>query len=121
MKGDPGQDPDANQFALVGLSDTANATLIYENYGWSARLSWNWRDAFLNATNVSGSRDPQYTDEYEQWDLAVSYAFNERWQMQFEAINLTGEDSRQYRRKENMMIYAYELDPRYSLAVAYRF
>jgi len=121
VKGDPGQDPDANQFALVGLSDTANATLIYENYGWSARLSWNWRDAFLNATNVSGSRDPQYTDEYEQWDLAVSYAFNERWQMQFEAINLTGEDSRQYRRKENMMIYAYELDPRYSLAVAYRF
>ncbi|MFC1720304.1 TonB-dependent receptor [Pseudomonadota bacterium] len=118
---DPAQDPNANQFALVGLSDTANANLIYENYGWQARLSYNWRDAFLNQTNVSGSRDPQFTDKYHQWDLAVSYMFNDHWSMQFEIINITGEDSRQYRRKENMMIYAYELDPRYSLAVAYRF
>jgi TonB-dependent receptor len=121
VNGDPAQDPDANQFALVGLSDTANANLIFEKYGWSARLSYNWRDAFLNATNVSGSRDPQFTDKYHQWDLAVSYMFNDSWQMQFEIINITGEDSRQYRRKENMMIYAYELEPRYTLGVSYRF
>ena len=41
--------------------------------------------------------------------------------MQFEAINLTGEDSLQYRRKEKMVIWAYELDPRYSLGLRYRF
>jgi outer membrane receptor protein involved in Fe transport len=105
----------------VGLSDTANVTGIYENYGWSVRLAWNWRDTFLDSTNVGGSRSPQYTKEYDQWDLNVTWTFLERWQLQFEAINLTGEDSLQYRRKEKMVVWAYELDPRYSLGLRYRF
>lgn len=121
VEADPGQDPDENQFALVGLSDTANLTLIYENYGWSARLAYNWRDTFLNATNQGGSRSPQYTDEFGQLDLNVTWSLNERWQFQFEGINLTGEDSVQYRRKEKMIVWAYELDPRYALGVRYRF
>jgi len=29
----------SDQFALTGISDTANLTLIYENFGLSARLS----------------------------------------------------------------------------------
>jgi TonB-dependent receptor len=118
---DPGQDPDANQFALVGLSDTANATFIYENYGWSVRVAWNWRDTFLNDTNVGGSRSPQYTDEYDQWDFNVVYTINDAWQLQFEGINVTGEDSLQYRRKEKMVVWAYELDPRYTVGVRYKF
>jgi TonB-dependent receptor len=121
VEGDPGQDPNENQFALVGLSDTANVTLIYENYGWSTRLAWNWRDTFLNGTNAGGSRSGEYTDEYDQWDLNITYTFMERWQVQFEAINLTGEDVLQYRRKEKMVVWAYELDPRYSLGLRYRF
>jgi TonB-dependent receptor len=121
VEGDPGQDPNENQFALVGLSDTANVTAIFENYGWSVRLAWNWRDTFLDSTNVGGSRSPQYTDEYDQWDLNVTWTFLERWQLQFEAINLTGEDSLQYRRKEKMVVWAYELEPRYSLGLRYRF
>ena len=118
---DPGQDPNENQFALVGLSDTANVTFIYEDFGWSARLAYNWRDTFLNATNQGGSRSPQYTDEYGQWDFSVSYTWNDRWQVQFEGINITGEDALQYRRKEKMVVWAYELDPRYSLGLRYRF
>jgi TonB-dependent receptor len=121
VNADPGQDPNANEFALVGLSDTANATLIYEKYGWSASLAYNWRDAFLNATNQGGSRSPQFTDEYHQWDLNVTYTFNDHWQMQFEIVNITGEDSVQYRRRPDMVIWAYELDPRYGLAARYRF
>jgi len=118
---DPGQDPNENQFALVGLSDTANLTLIYENYGWSGRLAYNWRDTFLNATNQGGSRSPQYTDEYGQWDINVTYNLNESWSFLFEGINVTGEDSLQYRRKEKMVIWAYELEPRYTLGAMYKF
>ena len=40
--------PYEEQFALLGLSDTANLTAIYEKYGFSARLAYNWRDTFLN-------------------------------------------------------------------------
>src|SRR6478735_1836229 len=43
-------DPAVAQFALEGLSDSANAVLIYEKYGLSARLAYNWRDAFLTTT-----------------------------------------------------------------------
>jgi len=121
VNGDPAQDPNANQFALVGLSDTANATFIYENYGIQARIAWNWRDSFLNATNQGGSRSPQFTAEYHQWDFNVTYTFNDNWQIQLEGINVTGEDNYQYRRKDKMVIWAYELDPRYSLGVRYRF
>ena len=121
VNADPGQDPNANEFALVGLSDTANVTFIYENYGWSARVAYNWRDTFLNATNQGGSRSPQYTDAYGQWDFSVSYDITDRWQVQLEGINVTGNDSLQYRRKQNMVVWAYELDSRYSLGVRYRF
>ncbi len=40
-------DPNTNQFALTGLSDSANAVLMFEKFGLSARLAYNWRDQFL--------------------------------------------------------------------------
>jgi TonB-dependent receptor len=121
VEADPGQDPNENVFNLVGLSDTANVTLIYENYGWSARLAYNWRDKFLNAANVSGSRDPQYTDAFGQLDMAVTWDMNDNLQFSFEGINLTGENTVQYRRRENMIVWAYELEPRYTFGARYRF
>ena len=55
---DLGADPAVAQFALEGLSDSANAVLIYEKYGLSARLAYNWRDAFLHVDGVcTASRD----------------------------------------------------------------
>jgi TonB-dependent receptor len=116
-----GSDPNENQFALVGLSDTANLTLIYENYGVSARLAYNWRDSFLNTANAGGSRSSQFTDEFGQIDLSVSYDVNDNLQLLLEGINLTGEDLREYRRKEKMTTWAYELSPRYAVGARYKF
>ena len=44
-------DPNINQFALLGLSDSANAVLMFEKFGLSARLAYNWRDEFLQTAN----------------------------------------------------------------------
>ncbi len=121
VEADPGQDPNENQFALVGLSDTANLTLMYEKYGISARLAYNWRDKFLSGTNQGGSRSPQYTDEFGQFDMSLMYDITEHWQVMAEGINLTGEDQREYRRKEGMTIWAYELAPRYTFGARYKF
>jgi TonB-dependent receptor len=118
---DPNQDPNQNQFALVGLSDSANVTLMYEKFGVSARLAYNWRDDFLNGTNQGGSRSPQFTEAYGQFDMSVSYDINDHIQVQFEGINLTGADHREYRRYEGMTIWAYELAPRYALGARYKF
>lgn len=120
VQADIGQDPNENQFALVGLSDTANLTLMYEKFGISARVAYNWRDSFLNGTNQGGSRSPQFTDAYGQIDASFSYDLNDHMQLAFEAINLTGEDHRKYRRKSGMTVWAYELSPRYALGI-YKF
>lgn len=118
---DPNQQPNDNQFALVGLSDSANLTLMYEKFGISARLAYNWRDDFLNATNQGNNGSGQFTEAYGQLDLSLSYDINDNFQVQFEGINLTGEDHRQYRRYEGMTIWAYELAPRYALGARYKF
>jgi TonB-dependent receptor len=121
VNADNAGDPTENQFALVGLSDTANFTAIYEKFGWSARVAYNWRDAFLNATNQGGARSPQYTDAHGQIDASVTYDLNDHIQLSFEGINLNGEPVRMYRRKEAATIWAYELEPRYSIGARYRF
>src|SRR5690606_26196475 len=83
----------AEQFALLGLSDTANLMLMYEKYGWSARLAWNWRDEYLILSNQDdASHNPYYVEEYDQIDLSVTYQLDDHWAFSVEAINLTGED-----------------------------
>lgn len=118
---DPAASPTENQFALVGLSDTANLTAIYENYGLSARLAYNWRDTFLQTTNVGGDRSGIYVEDFGQFDLNVSYDINEHVAVSFEAINITGEDQRVYHRVPEQFYYAYELSPRYLLGARYKF
>ena len=73
------------------------------------------------ATNQGGSRSPQFTEAYGQIDMSVSYDITDHLQVQFDAINLTGEDHREYRRYEGMTIWAYELAPRYGLGMRYKF
>ena len=114
-------DPGVDQFALLGLSDTANVMLMYEKYGISARLAYNWRDEYLIESNVGGSRNPYYVEAYEQIDLSLGYNFNENLSVGFEAINLTGEDVRWHARSEIQIVKLLEQDPRYMLGARYNF
>lgn len=114
---DPGQD----QFALLGLSDTANATLIYEKHGLSARVAYNWRDRFLQATNRGGSRNPVNVAPFGQLDVNISYDVTSKLSVSFEGINLTKEHLRTYARSENEIWFAQELDRRFLLGARYRF
>lgn len=125
VNGDVGFDTagslDADQFALTGLSDTANLSLIYENFGLSARLAYNWRDEFLNNTNFGSYRNPEFTEEYEQWDINISYNVSDHIDISFEGINLTEENVRRHARTTNQMTYLQELKARYLLGIRYTF
>lgn len=115
-------DPTADQFALLGLSDSANATLIYEKYGLSARLAFNWRDEFLSAVNENGNnRNSLFVDAYKQLDMSVTYDVTENIQVSFEGINLTGENLRTRSRNEKAFVSIQELGPRFLLGARYRF
>ena len=63
-------------FILPGQSDkTYNLSLFYENYGLSARLSYRYRDAWLDETEAGllGTPVGIYWDEQKRLDLSVRY------------------------------------------------
>jgi TonB-dependent receptor len=111
-----------DQFALVGLSDTANAVLIYEMDDFSARIAYNWRDEFLSSTNRGkGPRNPVYISETEQIDINVSYTIIEDLTVSLDIINLTDEGVRKFGRSKNNVFFAQEADKRFVLSANYKF
>jgi TonB-dependent receptor len=125
VKGDVGfddaGDPSVNQFALLGLSDSANLILMYENYGISARLAYNWRDKYLRTANRGNFRNPEYVEDYRQLDLNVGYDINEQLSVSFEGINLTEEDTRVHGRSSLQVWELTDQGARYALGARYKF
>jgi TonB-dependent receptor len=118
---DVAADPNVDQFALVGLSDTANVTLIYEKYGISARLAYNWRAKFLSQLNRDSYHNPVYTAPYGQLDLNVSYDITKNIAVSFEGINLTEEGVRTYGRDPSNTWYLAEGSARYLVGARFKF
>lgn len=114
-------DPADQQFALLGLSDTANLVGVFENENIQARVAWNWRDSYLNETNKGNSNNPVFVDSYQQLDASFTYLFNDHLSVSAEALNITGEDIRHYGRSERMLWYLQDLGARYQVGVRYNF
>jgi TonB-dependent receptor len=115
-------DPSIDQFALEGLSNSANLVLIYEKHGLSSRLAYNWRDAFLAAAVFQGNQGkPAFVDAHRQLDLNVTYNFNNHFSVGLDGVNLTHEGLIMYSRTKNMQWLNAEVDPRYMLTANYKF
>lgn len=105
------------QFALTGLSDSANAVAYYDKNGLQARVAWNWRDKFLAGTGAN----PSYVEAYWQIDASASYEFIPGLTGFVEAINLTGEGRRGYTRHQNNVTFVQPGFARYSAGVRFSF
>ncbi len=112
----------ADQFAILGLSNSANLVGIYENHGWTVRVAYNWRDSFL-ASKIDGGGHlaPVYTDKYGQLDLSVGYEWNKNLSFQLEAINLTNATQHQYGRTKGTFLNITQNGPRYMVGARYKF
>jgi TonB-dependent receptor len=112
-----------SDLALVGISDTANAVLVYENYGFQARVAYNWRDEFLTATSQGTGLFPQYTEAYSQIDLSVSYDIEqvEGLTVFFEGLNITEEYTRVHGLANEQVLNLTETGARYSIGARYTF
>ncbi len=125
VKGDVGIDVGApineDQFALVGLSDTANATLIYDKYGISARLSYNWRDKFLSGVNADTFHSPRFTAAHSQVDFNVSYDVTPQIAVSLEGINIFEDGLKVYGRSPNQIFFMQEGSARYLVGARFRF
>ncbi|MBR9726835.1 TonB-dependent receptor [Shewanella intestini] len=114
---DPGQD------VLSNISDTANIVGIYENYGVSARLAWNWRDEFLDSFGDGTGSNPSYTEAYSQLDFNIGYdiAAVEGLTIFFEGLNITDENTRKHGRSDTQVLNYTQTGARYSLGARYTF
>lgn len=116
-----GAAPGESQFAVLGLSDSANLVLMYENYDVQARIAYNWRDEYLSEANRGSSNNPRYIEAYYQLDMNISYNITDNISISFEGINVTGENSRSYGRSQAQMWDLYDLGARYQLGARYSF
>lgn len=107
----------SNQFALTGLSDSANAVLFYDKNGIQARVAYNWRDKFLSGYGL----DPNYVEAYGQVDASASYEFRKGMIVFAEGINLTGGSRRGYSRTTNNVTFVIPGAARYSAGLRYTF
>jgi TonB-dependent receptor len=125
VRGDIGYDitlaPTSDQFALLGLSDTFNASLIFEKFGISARVTYNWRDKFLSNNSRGSSRNPVFVAPYDQWDANLSYDITPNIQVSFEALNITGSNTKTYARTSTEPWFIVDGRPRYYAGVRYKF
>ncbi|MFD1217276.1 TonB-dependent receptor [Microbulbifer celer] len=92
---------DYNDLPFEGLSEHAyNLVGMYEQYGFYARLAWNWRSEYLVSANANGWKDdgagwhlPVYNDDYGQLDLSMGYNVTDNVSVNFEAANVTREET----------------------------
>jgi TonB-dependent receptor len=109
------------QFAVAGLSDSANLVGIYEDSKWAIRAAYNWRDEFLASTFDAAGPNPVYVEPYGQLDLSIGYNITEKLSVQAEAINLTNATTRTHGRTREQVEYATQTGPRYMLGARYKF
>jgi len=109
------------QFALEGLSNSANLVPFYEKGPLSVRVAFNWRGQFLASRFDGTGPNPVYVEPYGQVDVSVGYQFNKQLSAQVEAINLTNETMRSHSRNTNQVEFATQTGTRYMFGLRYKF
>ncbi len=75
-----------------GTSETiVNASLFYEKFGFSGRVSYQWRDDWLDTLGgfgLSGAGD-EFRKGYENLDVALRFAVNDQFTVYADFANLT--------------------------------
>ena len=88
---------DVRTTRFPGTSDAVyNLSLFYEKYGFSARISYQWRDEWLDDIDDSDELFDLYWDSEERLDISLRYAINSNLTIFADANNLTDELGRRY-------------------------
>lgn len=109
------------QFALEGVSDSANLVGFYEKNGWEIRGAYNWRGKFLSGRFDGTGPNPVYTAPYGQLDVSVGYKWNDNLTFQAEFINLNDGIQRLYSRNVHQTEYVTQTGRRFMFGARYKF
>lgn len=98
----------SRETGLSGASKTTyNASVFYEKFGVSTRLSYQYRSTWLNSIDLGEPRMDRYWDDRPSLDFSFRYSINEQWMLFLDANNLSDEKGRRYRDERR---YVYELE-----------
>ncbi|QHL91595.1 TonB-dependent receptor [Sphingomonas changnyeongensis] len=85
--------PERRNIGFPGTSDTiVNASLYYEKHGLSVRLSYQWRDDWLETLGIGtggGATGDEFRGAYDNLDLAIRYDISPRLGLFIDMNNLT--------------------------------
>ena len=111
------------QFVLNGLSDSANFIGFYDGEQLKVRAAYNWRDDFIAGVGqAEGTRtNPQFVEQYGQWDLSVTYYYNDNLTLYFNGLNLTNETRHVYSLTQRQVLQAVQTGQRYDIGFRYDF
>lgn len=109
---------------MFGVSDESySATLVYDKEFFSARMSYTWRSAFLNAYDAGTFAMPRgiYRKPEQSLDFQLSYNVTDDFVVTFDATNILDdvyqeyyEDSALFNRTNSIYTRTYALGVRYS-------
>lgn len=88
---DPNQirNADDTTLPLEGLSKWSyNVAAIYEKYGVSARLAYNWRSEYLLTTSAANLNAPVWSEDYGQLDGSILVSITDNIKIGVQGTNL---------------------------------
>lgn len=85
--------------AFFGVSDLSyNVTLAYDHAGFGGRLSYVWRDDFLNNNEARLFANPIgiWRQPESSLDLQLNYDFNEHFAVSLDVVNIMEDEQKSY-------------------------
>lgn len=111
----PFEDIIGNQLPLPGLSENnVNLVAYWEKGPFGVRLSYNWRDDYLDRLGNSGSG--VFAESYQDLQFGARWDISERFSLDLQATNLLDERLRLYNTFEEATRSIVEFGPAYVLA-----
>jgi len=103
---------------VIGNSkNQANASFFYEKYGFSARVSYNYRSKSYGGLDQGGQ---DVTSAYGQWDATASYDITPQVSLFATAVNI-GNELIRTNTTDGLPVGVYENGARYSLGLRAKF
>lgn len=81
-----------NILPIFGVSKTSYSIILaYDRDTFSTRLSWFWRDSFIDRNEAALFANPLaiYKSAEESLDFQATWVLSDRWSLTFDATNLT--------------------------------
>jgi TonB-dependent receptor len=101
-----------------------NASVYYEKYGFSGRISYQWRDRWLDTLGglgVGAGTGDEYRQGYENIDIALRYSLTDNLTLFADLANLTNERYIVYQGTKEFPTEVEQIGSRYMLGLRFNY